>query len=529
MATTRAPAASATSTEKSFEESHPKESGHPRAHAAPHDLLDVMEQGTVQVDEPKILGGWNVKLEKLFGVEARGIERVLEADKPPRATFADFVQIVLLWFSANLTLNNLTIGLLGPLVFELGLTDAMLVGTFGTIAGTLGTAYQSTWGPVSGNRTMVVARYTMGWWPSKICVLLNMVIMLGYGLVDCLIAGQLLSAVAGGSMSVIVGTIIAAVISLVVALFGIKLFHTYERYAFIPQILVLFILIGVAGPYFNAGSATVGAGTSVAVADRVSFFFLAASAPLAWCPAASDYFVYFPKNCARSKVFGSTLLGLGLSSVIMVLIGVGLGSGALVKSDWTDAYDVSAGALIVQALSPLGTFGHFCSVVLALGLIANNIPGTYSAALGFQLLGRWFRVIPRWIWVIVSVVIYTVCACAGRNNLFNIFEDFLALMGYWTIMWCTMTLEEELIFRRKIGYNWDDWNVPSHLPIGIAALIAFCIGWVGAVLCMYQVYFTGPIAKLVGYGIDLGFPVSAAWSGMFYPPLRYLELKHFKR
>lgn len=116
---------------------------------------DVMEQGTVQVDELKFLHGWNVKLERAFGVEARGIERVLESDKPPKATFADFVQIVLIWFSANLTLNNLAIGLLGPLVFGLSLTEAMLVGTFGTIAGTLGTAYQSTWGPVSGNRTMV--------------------------------------------------------------------------------------------------------------------------------------------------------------------------------------------------------------------------------------------------------------------------------------------------------------------------------------------------------------------------------------
>ena len=100
-----------------------------------------------------------------------------------------------------------------------------------------------------------------------------MVIMLGYGLVDCLIAGQLLSAVANGSMTVIVGTIIAAIISLVVALFGITLFHTYERYAFIPQILVLFILIGVAGPKFNASSATVGP-SEVAVADRYAMPFL---------------------------------------------------------------------------------------------------------------------------------------------------------------------------------------------------------------------------------------------------------------
>jgi purine-cytosine permease-like protein len=213
----------------------------------------------------------------------------------------------------------------------------------------------------------------------------------------------------------------------------------------------------------------------------------------------------------------------------MVLLGVGLGSGALVDTDWANAYDVSAGALVVESFRPLGTFGDFCSVVLSLGLIANNIPGTYSAALGFQLIGRWFRILPRWLWVIVSVLIYTICACVGRNHLFEIFQDFLALMGYWVIMFCTMVLEEEHIFRRKIGYKWEDWNNPRRLPVGIAALVAFCIGWVGAVLCMYQVYFTGPIGKLVGDGIDLGFPVSAAWTGLCYPPLRYLELKYLKR
>lgn len=173
----------------------------------------------------------------------------------------------------------------------------------------------------------------------------------------------------------------------------------------------------------------------------------------------------------------------------MVLLGVGLGSGALVDTQWADAYGVSAGALVVESMRPLGTFGNFCCVILSLGLIANNIPGTYSAALCFQLLGRWFRMVPRWFWVIVSVIIYTICACVGRDHLFEIFEDFLALMGYWTIMLCTMTLEEQLIFRRKIGYNWADWDKPSRLPLGIAAFTAFCIGWVGAVLCMWQVCY----------------------------------------
>lgn len=69
----------------------------------------------------------------------------------------------------------------------------------------------------------------MGYWPSKICALLNIVIMIGFGMIDCIIGGQLLSAVSGGSMSIMVGIVIIAGISWLVAVFGISIFHVYER------------------------------------------------------------------------------------------------------------------------------------------------------------------------------------------------------------------------------------------------------------------------------------------------------------
>lgn len=70
----------------------------------------------------------------------------------------------------------------------------------------------------------------MGYWPSKIAVLLNIVLMVGYGMIDCVIAGQMLSAVSGGNMSIVVGIIIVALISWVIAVFGMAVFHYYERY-----------------------------------------------------------------------------------------------------------------------------------------------------------------------------------------------------------------------------------------------------------------------------------------------------------
>lgn len=71
----------------------------------------------------------------------------------------------------------------------------------------------------------------MGYYPSKIACILNIVIMLGYGMVDCVVGGQILSAVADGRMTVIVGIVIVALVTWFVVLFGMRIFHIYERYA----------------------------------------------------------------------------------------------------------------------------------------------------------------------------------------------------------------------------------------------------------------------------------------------------------
>lgn len=70
----------------------------------------------------------------------------------------------------------------------------------------------------------------MGYWPAKLIAVLNIIIMIGYGTISCILGGQILSAVSGGSMTVIVGIVIIALITWTIAVFGMKLFHEYERY-----------------------------------------------------------------------------------------------------------------------------------------------------------------------------------------------------------------------------------------------------------------------------------------------------------
>ncbi|KAJ5543803.1 vitamin B6 transporter [Penicillium frequentans] len=103
-------------------------------------------------------------------------------------------------------------------------------------------------------------------------------------------------------------------------------------------------------------------------------------------------------------------------------------------------------------------------------------------------------------------------------------------MGYWVYIYLTIAVEEHLLFRWHKGFEWDDWADKSKLPVGIAALTAFLIGWVGSIVSMDQIYFVGPIAQMIGSdSSDLGIWVGSSWAMLVFPPLRWLELKKFDR
>jgi NCS1 nucleoside transporter family len=468
-----------------------------------------------------------------YNMEARGIQRVMPEDRHSLSQLG-FGQIGILWFSVNLAANNITLGMLGPAVFHLSFLDASLCGVFGMLVGCLPVAYVATFGPRSGNRTMVFARYSMGWYPAKIIVILNIIVLLGYSLLDAVVAGQIISAVSGSdNLSVVVGIVIVAVITWVITTFGYTVFHLYERYAWVPQIIVVSILAGVAGPKFDlTTNPAEGEDLLTIKGNRLSFFSLCLAAAITYSGGAADLFVYYPEYAPRRKVFIVTLAGLSASFTYAFIVGIGLGSGITLNQAWSDSYNVSQGALIVEGFRPLGAFGSFCSVLTGLGLVGNIIFPVYAAGVDFQILATKFEKIPRVIWNSLGVIIFTVCAIAGRANLAEIFTNFLALMGYWVSIWVAIILEEHLIFRkwRGLGWNWDAWDDHRKLPVGLAALVAFLVGWVGSILSMAQVWYIGPIAAQVGeYGGDMGNYVGFAWAGIVFPGLRWLELRHYGR
>ena len=91
---------------------------------------------------------------KKLNVEARGIQRVTAEERHP-LSWKSYVQTLCLWMSINTAAVNITLGMLAPTVYGLSFKDAALCAVFGALLGSVAVAYIATWGPISGNRTMV--------------------------------------------------------------------------------------------------------------------------------------------------------------------------------------------------------------------------------------------------------------------------------------------------------------------------------------------------------------------------------------
>ena len=303
------------------------------------------------------------------------------------------------------------------------------------------------------------------------------------------------------------------------------------RYAFIPQLVAFFVLIGSAGSNFDTSAVSIGT-TGTITANRCSFFALEYAAFIGFTAIGADFYVYYPTTTSKGLTFLMTWSAVWLGGILSTLIGVGIATGVPITPEWNDAYSVSSGALLLACYDGLGAFGGVCVIILAFGNISNNAPGTYGAALSLQVLGRYGKAVPRWAWCLIITMIELVCSVAGRDHLFNIFENFLPIMSYWVSPWIAIMLEEHLLFHllRGVPFDWTAWEDKNRLPIGAAALFAWLVGWAGAIIGMDQVWYQGPIAlKVGGYGGDIGAWVSIAFACVTYPPLRYLELMKFKR
>ena len=394
--------------------------------------------------------------------------------------------------------------------------------------------------------------------------LVGIIGVMGWSIVNCVVGGQILTSVSDNKIPLWAGIVIIAGISLIVAIGGIKQLLRVETLLSLPvngAFLLLYVCASQKFEYLTLDDA-ISDGPTIK-GNWLSFFSLCYSVTSTWGTIASDYYILFPENTPDWEVFTITFFGIAIPTTFVGVAGLLIGNVALTYEPWGEAYaKLGMGGLLHEAFRPWGGGGKFLLMVIFLSLISNNIINTYSAAFGVQLAGRGLAKIPRWLWAIVLTAIYLICALVGRNEFSTILGNFLPMIGYWISMYFIMLLEENSIFRtdkfkylfvkefddsdsstnedaKIIGtalrknqhYNFKIWNDIDRLTRGYAATASFLIGATGAAVGMSQTYWIGPVARRIGgeYGGDIAMWLCMGFSGLVYPPLRYLELKKFGR
>ncbi|KAK8198654.1 Purine-cytosine permease fcy21 [Zalaria obscura] len=498
----------------------------------------VGEDGAVPGESFEYGNSMYARAQRLAGklkIEQRGIERVPE-DERTDSGFKALLNVSTMWLSANMVVSSFAIGILGNSLFYLGFVDAILVVLFFNILGILSVCFFSTFGPKFGLRQMVLSRFWFGWWGVKLIAIFNVLACIGWSSVNSIVGAQLLHTV-NTDVPGYAGIIIIAVCTFGITLFGYKVVHAYEFWSWIPTFIIFLITLGVfahSGAFVNlpwdVGTSEMG--------NVLSFGSVVYGFATGWTSYAADYTVYQPSSQSRTKVFGWTFLGLIFPLLFTEMLGVAIYTAASIDGGvnrWADGYAASGtgGLLGAVLFPPLGNFGKFCLVMLALSIIANNCPNIYSVALTVQVFGRWTQRIPRFILTGIATGVYIAIAIPGYSHFETVLDNFMNFIGYWLAIYAGISVTDHFVFKRGFGgYIPEHYDQPGKLPPGIAAVFAFCCGVAGMVTGMSQTWFVGPIALKAGeapFGGDVGFELGFAFAAVGYLITRPIELKLFGR
>ncbi|KAI7976493.1 hypothetical protein EIK77_003308 [Talaromyces pinophilus] len=348
-----------------------------------------------------------------------------------------------------------------------------------------------------------------------------MMTLCGYNIICLVTAGQTLAAVSGDTISQTVGIVIVAILSMIPAFGGFQAIHHYERWAWIPAFIAIVITIGSGGSKLKEQvPAVISDGPTI-----ITFISLIAGYMLPYSTTVGDTAVYLGPNAPKWRIFAYCWMGICLPSIFLMIIGAAIGGAVPNIPSWSDANDRdSVGGILVAMLEPLGGFGKFIAVILALSVIAQIAPGFYSVSLSFQLIWPKFAKVPRIIFVIVVTAVDIGVGIKAAESFFDSLEDFLGIIGYWSAAFTGILLTEWFVFRNGKASSFDPriWNSVRELPPGLAALTSFVLPFALVVPSMDQVWYVGPIAKVTG---DLAFEFALVLGIMLYLPLRTLEIK----
>lgn len=364
---------------------------------------------------------------ELFGIiEEKGIAEVTlkETHGNPKAVFG-------LWMAANIEFATLTTGALATGWLGLSFTAALAAILIANVLGGLTLAFFSTFGVDYGLPQMIQGANWFGKLGNKLPSLFNFLGGFSWFAVNTIVGAYALQYFFGGNL--IVSIIVLSAIQVAIAFVGHDLIQATEKYLVYVLTLVFLALSFVAVRHLGF-SVPENVKAEAAVGGFSGAFMLATSIMVGyvvgWIPYSSDYTRYLRTNqnpaAVKKTVRTYAFWGSVISTVWIEALGALIGASV----SFAKPSDLFTAWMPDWLKTPL-------LIAVVLGTISANILNIYSAtlsalAIGVKIKQHWAALLTGTIGTIISVL-------AAENFITN-YENFLFVLGYWTVPWISITL-----------------------------------------------------------------------------------------
>jgi NCS1 family nucleobase:cation symporter-1 len=437
-------------------------------------------------------------------IEGHGMEPI-----PETARYGSVARVFTVWFTPNLVPAAFFIGTLVTLDFlQLGFVTSILAIVVGNLVGSFFVALLSTMGPKLGLAQLPAARLPFG---KSIVVpgLLNWFSTIGWDGINN-VFGAIALTILIPALPFWAALLVIVLCQGALGIFGYEAIHTFEKWgALVLGAMFVVLTISIFGQADT--SLTDGFSGADQIGAFVAMVAIVASFVLAWSLYASDYTRYLAPNTSSSRVFWYTLLGMGLASGWLEILGLLVATKAVGGESSDTIYAVlGGGGAIIASLAMLAIF---------IGTIAVNAMNDYTGSLSLQAAG--VRVKRVYSAALVAILGFAFTLVLQYNGEFSAnFFNFLLFISYWISPFVGVILADWwLRGRRADASSIVDY---ARLPSGTTALVALVIGF--AVAIPFQnsslgYEWGGPFNYVTAnylHGADLAYYVGGAVAFLIY-------------
>lgn len=413
------------------------------------------------------------------------------------------------WFGSNIMILTIATGAIATLKFHLPLGTAAVALLAGNLLGGIFMALHAAQGPQLGVPQMVQSRGQFGSRGAIFVVALVVFMYLGFVASNLVLGGQSLHSIIA-PVSDESGIAVIALLSVVAAIFGHDLIHTYARWmSWVcgAALAVCFLwIIGVRGlpaDVWHRGS------------DSLSGFFgtLSVSAlwQIAYAPYVSDYSRYLPAGSGARPAFWASYWGCVSGSVLPMLLGALLGLEAM------------NGNIVTGLTAALGPVSIPIVLLFSIGIGATTAMNIYCGVLSTITVAHTVK--PDWRAGRLSRValsmafsgLAVIMALRGASHFMANYENFLTLLLCIMAPWTAVNLVD-FYWVRHGTYDVASFFAADGGVYGrynAAALTCYAVGILVQGPFLATGFYQGPAARALG-GIDVSWVVALIVSGGAY-------------